>query len=174
MPSYQKLRQQKDDFFRGHPHSPLTPDQQRTFTGLAYYAPNPALRLNVTVEQTQQPQRVLINTTGDELRPFFKFGAFAVSVEGASVRLTIYRSDDDHYFLPFADANAGIETYPAGRYLDLEPGLGGVFTVDFNLAYNPYCAYNDLYICPITPAENRVDVPIRAGEKLPQGEWVGA
>jgi uncharacterized protein (DUF1684 family) len=69
-------------------------------------------------------------------------------------------------FLPFADALAGVETYGAGRYLEPEPVGDGQFVVDFNLAYNPYCAYNDDWSCPITPRENRLTVPIRAGEKL--------
>ena len=104
--------------------------------------------------------------------PFFKYGTFTFKVNDKEATLTVYRSPDDHYFLPFVDANAGSKTYPAGRYLDLEPEGDGTFTVDFNIAYNPYCAYNDLYVCPITPAENRIDVPIRAGERLPEGEWV--
>jgi len=71
------------------------------------------------------------------------------------------------------DAGAGVETYPAGRYLEPERLDDGRFHVDFNQAYNPYCAYNDAWNCPITPAENRLKVAIRAGEKLPQGAWVG-
>ena len=79
--------------------------------------------------------------------------------------LTIYQSEHG-YFLPFVDSLAGKETYPAGRYLDPEALPGNRFLVDFNLAYNPYCAYNEMWSCPITPAENRLKVPIRAGEKL--------
>ena len=70
------------------------------------------------------------------------------------------------FFLPFVDSAAGIETYPSGRYLEPEPLPGDRFLVDFNLAYNPYCAYNDRWSCPITPFENRLKVPVRAGEKM--------
>jgi uncharacterized protein (DUF1684 family) len=70
------------------------------------------------------------------------------------------------FFLPFADSMAGSETYPAGRYLEVEELPGGNFLVDFNQAYNPYCAYNEQWSCPLTPAENRLKVPIRAGEKI--------
>ena len=70
------------------------------------------------------------------------------------------------YFLPFADALAGTETYGAGRYLDPEAIGDGRFLLDFNLAYNPYCAYNEQWSCPITPRDNRLAVPIRAGERL--------
>jgi uncharacterized protein (DUF1684 family) len=79
--------------------------------------------------------------------------------------------DPHGYFLPFADSMAGKETYGAGRYLEPLALMGGKVLVDFNYAYNPYCAYNDLYSCPLTPWENRLKVPIRAGEKLPTGEW---
>jgi uncharacterized protein (DUF1684 family) len=75
--------------------------------------------------------------------------------------------------LPFVDAGAGTETYPAGRYLEPEYLGNNIFHIDFNHAYSPYCAYGDGWSCPITPAENRLKVSIRAGEKIPQGEWVG-
>ena len=78
----------------------------------------------------------------------------------------------DHFFLPFVDTLAGEETYPAGRYLEPVQLEGNTFRIDFNQAYNPYCAYGDNWSCPITPAENRLSVPIRAGEKLPQGDWL--
>ncbi|MCA9903361.1 MAG: DUF1684 domain-containing protein, partial [Anaerolineae bacterium] len=79
---------------------------------------------------------------------------------------------DFGFFLPFADINANTEPYGAGRYLEPEHLGGNRFHVDFNLAYNPFCAYNAAYSCPLTPFENRLKVPIRAGEKLPEGDWV--
>jgi hypothetical protein len=75
------------------------------------------------------------------------------------------------YFLPFMDATSGDETYGAGRYLEIEPLPGGKLLVDFNMAYNPYCAYNEYWSCPIPPKENRLSVPIEAGEKQPIGSW---
>jgi len=86
-------------------------------------------------------------------------------VEGQIAELTIY-ADQDGFFLPFVDSLAGSETYPAGRYLEPEPLSDGELLIDFNLAYNPYCAYNDQWSCPLTPFENRLKVPIRAGEKI--------
>ena len=83
----------------------------------------------------------------------------------SEVTLTLYHNENG-YFLPFADSQAGIETYGAGRYLEPKRLPDGRFASDFNLAYNPYCAYNDRWSCPITPAENRIKVPIRAGEKV--------
>ncbi|MCL4252916.1 MAG: DUF1684 domain-containing protein [Anaerolineae bacterium] len=87
------------------------------------------------------------------------------------VTLTIYQTPHG-FFLPFVDANSGKETYPAGRYIDPVRLPDGRFVVDFNTAYNPYCAYNDRYDCPLTPAENRVTVAILAGEKIPTGDWI--
>ena len=81
------------------------------------------------------------------------------------VELTVY-ANQHGFFLPFVDSLAGTETYPAGRYLEPEPLSNGNFLIDFNQAYNPYCAYNDHYSCPLTPFENRLKVAIRAGEKI--------
>ena len=75
-------------------------------------------------------------------------------------------NDSGELFLPFADATSGVETYGAGRYLEPEALPDGRMSVDFNYAYNPYCAYNERWSCPITPAENRIDVPIRGGERI--------
>jgi len=85
--------------------------------------------------------------------------------------LTIF-TNQNGYFLPFVDALAGKETYPAGRYVEPEPLANSKFLIDFNLAYNPYCAYNENWSCPLTPFENRLKVAIAAGEKIPGGDWV--
>ena len=81
------------------------------------------------------------------------------------MELTVFASGYG-FFLPFVDNLAGSETYPAGRYLEPEPLPDGKYLIDFNQAYNPYCAYNEHWSCPLTPFENRLKVPIRAGEKI--------
>jgi hypothetical protein len=103
-------------------------------------------------------------STGD-VQEFVRYGKLRFSVEGAEAELTVF-ANQHGFFIPFVDSLAGVETYPAGRYLDPEPLDDGRFLIDFNLAYNPYCAYNELYSCPLPPAENRLKVPIRAGEKI--------
>lgn len=160
-------REQKDEFFQHHPHSPLTDEQKATFEGLRYYDPNPSLALMVEVAPFEEQKQMLMQTNRDELKPFVRYGAFTFRVGGAEASLTVYKSMEGAFFLPFVDANAGTETYSAGRYLDLETENGRAFVVNFNLAYNPYCAYNDRWVCPLTPAENRLDVAIEAGEMLP-------
>ncbi|MEW6569089.1 MAG: DUF1684 domain-containing protein [Chloroflexota bacterium] len=165
MPDYERFRREKDEFLRTSPYSPLTPEQQRAFAGLRYFPPNPELALTVEVDEFPQKARISMQTTTGEVQTYERFGRFKFQVEGQEVRLTIYHNENG-YFLPFADALAGKETYGAGRYLEPEELPDGHFAVDFNLAYNPYCAYNDRWSCPITPAENRLKVAIRAGEKI--------
>lgn len=160
-----EFRAEKDEFFRDHFQSPLTSEQKRSFKGLEYFPENQALRLEVEVERLfdQAPMQMQTSTGGVQM--YVRHSRFKFQVDGQAAELTIYQNEDG-YFLPFVDSLAGKETYPAGRYLEPDELHGNRFLVDFNLAYNPYCAYNELWSCPITPAENRLKVPIRAGEKL--------
>jgi hypothetical protein len=158
-------RTQKDAFFKTHPQSPLSDEQQATFTGLRYYPPNAALDLTMTVTPFETQDEIAVETTTGDVRQYVRFGEFRFMVDGAEARLTIY--DTPHgWFLPFVDAGVNVETYGAGRYVEPEELAGGKFHIDFNLAYNPYCAYNDQYSCPLTPFENRLKVAIRAGEMI--------
>lgn len=159
------FRAQKDDFFRSDHQSPLTFEQKRDFAGLHYFPENPDLRFELAAEALPQPDRVEMQTSTGDVQVYHRHGRIRFQVEGQDAELTIYEGPNG-YFLPFVDSLAGQETYPAGRYLEPEPLPGGRFLVDFNLAYNPYCAYNDYWSCPLTPFENHVRVPIRAGEKL--------
>ncbi len=159
------FRASKDEFFSEHPQSPLTYEQRKAFRGLAYFPPNPALVLEVDVEVFSEQTEIEMQTTTGDVQFFMRWGKIQFEVDGQPAALTIY-SNQHGYFLPFVDALAGHETYPAGRYLEPEPLPDGRLLVDFNYAYNPYCAYNDRWSCPLPPAENRLRVPIRAGEKL--------
>ncbi len=153
------FRAEKDEFFGRHPQSPLTPEQKRGFVGLQYFPENDALRLEVQAELLfdQQPMQMETSTGGVQM--YVRHARFKLQIDGQEAELTIYQSENG-YFLPFVDSLAGKETYPAGRYLEPESLPGNHFLVD-----NPYCAYNEMWSCPITPAENRLKVPIRAGEK---------
>lgn len=160
-----EYRTQKDEFFQRHPQSPLTPEQRQGFVGLQYFPENEDLRLEVLVEPAQDGEPMEMQTSTGGVQTYVRHGTFRFEVDGKEAELTIFRNEHG-YFLPFVDSLAGKETYPAGRYLEPEALPGGRFFVDFNLAYNPYCAYNEMWSCPITPPENRLKVPIRAGEKL--------
>jgi uncharacterized protein (DUF1684 family) len=163
------FRAEKDEFFGRHPQSPLTPEQKRGFVGLQYFPENDALRLEVQAEPLFDRQPMQMQTSTGGVQMYIRHARFKFQVDGQEAELTIYQSENG-YFLPFVDSLAGKETYPAGRYLEPESLPGNHFLVDFNLAYNPYCAYNEMWSCPITPAENRLKVPIRAGEKLYEHE----
>jgi uncharacterized protein (DUF1684 family) len=165
MNDLQAFRAQKDDFFAHNTHSPLTRQQRADFHGLVYFPENPDLRLEADVERFAEQQEIQIQSTTGDVLEYTRLGRFRFTVEGQTAELTIFDSGQG-FFLPFVDSLAGVETYPAGRYLEPEELPDGRFLVDFNLAYNPYCAYNELWSCPITPPENRLKVPIRAGEKI--------
>ncbi|MCE9646161.1 MAG: DUF1684 domain-containing protein [Chloroflexi bacterium] len=165
MTELDNFRAEKDEFFGSHPQSPLNREQRKEFKGLNYFPEDDSLRLEVKVEEFPVRERFEMQTSTGDVQSYEKFGKFYFVVDGEQAELTIYQSEHG-FFMPFVDALAGKETYPAGRYLEPEPLPGGRFLVDFNIAYNPYCAYNEMWSCPITPAENRLKVAIRAGEKL--------
>jgi hypothetical protein len=172
MSQLENFRREVDEFFKNHPQSPLEPEQQADFAGLDYYEPNDDLVLEVEVERypDDEPIVVMQTSTGDaqEFRPW---GTFDFEVDSEKATLTIYADPHGHdFFMPFRDATSGHETYGAGRYMDdhrpaLEYLGGSRLKVDFNYAYNPYCAYSEFYSCPLPPHENWLRVPIRAGEK---------
>jgi uncharacterized protein (DUF1684 family) len=166
------LRQEIDEFMKYHPQSPLEPEQQEAFAGLNYFEENGDLILKVEVERFPDGEPIVtMQTSTGDTQQYRRWGKFSFDVEGKEAALTIYSDPHGHeFFMPFRDSTNGDETYGAGRYMDNHrPGMrnlgGNRFKVDFNFCYNPYCAYNDLYSCPLPPRENWLKVPIRAGEK---------
>ncbi len=164
MSDLEDFRAAKDDFFAHDRQSPLTRAQRQEFKGLHYFPENPALRLEVKVEPFPQPGQIEMQTTTGDVQRYTRYGRFKFEVDGQPSELTLYETAGS-FFLPFVDSQAPKETYGAGRYLEPEPLDGDEFLVDFNYAYNPYCAYNDAWSCPLTPFENHLKVPIKAGEK---------
>lgn len=168
----QELRAEIDDFLANHPQSPLTDEQLLDFEHLNYYDENPDLAFTAEVTRfaADEPLIEMQTSTGDT-RFYRRWGQFSFRVDGAMATLVIYSDPyDDDFFMPFKDATNGRETYGAGRYMDSHrPGLRPLndhtVEIDLNYCYNPYCAYNDLYSCPLPPRENWLKVPIRAGEK---------
>jgi uncharacterized protein (DUF1684 family) len=164
MNELERLRNEKDDFFRSDRQSPLTPEQKKEFSGLKYFPENPSLQLELTLERSGTHEIVALATsTGDE-REFEHSGQIRFNVDGQEAVLQVYEADYG-FFLPFSDATAPAETYGAGRYLEPEQISPNVLRVDFNAAYNPYCAYNERWSCPLPPNANRLKVRIEAGEK---------
>ena len=163
-----EFRKAKDKSF-GHEHqSPLTPDQLRIFGGLSYYPEDPSLAFAVDINEFPEDAKEVIEmatSTGDSATQV-RWGEIEFEVDRNPAKLVVYRGlDVEELFLPFMDGTSGSATYSGGRYLDLIELGDGRILVDFNYAYNPYCAYNPNWSCPIPPQENRLSVAIEAGEK---------
>ncbi len=165
-------RREKDHFFREHPQSPIPWALRENFTGLAYFPPNPEYRVSVTLHRYPKPEPVVLATSKGTPRDMLKWGYFEFAIDGQTRRLLVYKSipkpgehEDESLFIPFRDATCGKESYPAGRYLDLPVRRDDEYVLDLNLAYNPYCAYNDAYVCPLPPRDNWLDLRIDAGER---------
>lgn len=168
MSKLEDLRRHKDEFFRTDPTSPLTEEQKRGFRGLRYFEEDPGLRFRLPLERDEDGEMVELTTNTGETERKRRAGVFRFQVEGQEVTLTAFGDPDRDrdLFIPFRDATSGEETYGAGRYLEAThlPNSDH-WELDLNLAYNPYCAYNELWRCPFPPRENQLEVPIRAGER---------
>lgn len=172
MSALSRFRAEIDDMMEYHPQSPLTDEQRDSFAGLNYYEEDPGYVIEGTVERFPDDEALVeMQTSTGDTQHYRPWGRFHFEVDGQEVSLVIYA--DLHagdFFVPFKDASNGRETYGAGRYLDSHrPGINRLdkdrLQIDFNYAYNPYCAYNERYSCPLPPPDNWLRVPIRAGEK---------
>lgn len=161
-----RFRERKDQFFKKDPQSPLLPEQRDDFKGLAYFPEDHDLRFEIPIEEFPEQEMITMQTSTGDVQNYIRFGKINFEVEGQPAELTVYMAQyGGGFFLPFMDATNGEETYDGGRYLEIEPMTGDKYMVDFNLAYNPYCAYSEYWSCPIPPKENRLSVAIKAGEK---------
>ena len=186
----QQSRSRKDEAFRESPDTPLLAEDVADFAGLQYWSPDPSYHYAGPIHVYTTKERFDIVTTSGRSRPCEKFGWIEFPVGGLPQRLQVYRLLDmgdgsesaASLLLPFADGTTGKETYPAGRYVDLQgptdelhvttgpdnrPVSVGPYILDFNRAYNPSCAYGapERFACPVTPAENRLRVRVEAGER---------
>lgn len=163
-------REQKDTFFSIHPQSPIPLEEREKFKGLDYYPPDPDYRFELKLHEHPKKERTKMSYTKGEEQEFIRWGEFRFKIGGQEQVLQAHKSnpDEERLFVPFRDATSGKKTYGAGQYLDLEPErdrtADGKWVLDFNKAYNPWCAYSENYTCPFVPPENWLKVPIRAGE----------
>jgi uncharacterized protein len=164
-------RTARDIAFRSSEDSPIPAENRNSFRGLDYYPVNDALKFSVQLNRYPRPDPVRLATNTGEIRSGLRYGYFDFEVESKACRLQVYRLEDvtvsgnPYLFIPFRDATSGQETYAPGRYIDLTENTSGLYDLDFNRAYNPFCAFNNHYSCPLPPAENILSVPVRAGEK---------
>lgn len=157
-------RAEKDGYFRRDPYGPI--ENRTEFNGLNYYEADLAWRFTLPLEPCP-PETLIMSTSTDDEQTYRRVGYVTFEVAGTAAQLAVYQMEDDHehYFIPFRDATSGQTTYGGGRYLEPEMTSEGQLIVDFNLAYNPYCAYSPHFSCPLPPRENWLKVPIEAGEK---------
>jgi len=168
-----QTRKEKDLFFKHHPQSPIPQNMRGEFKGLNYFPGDPSYRFLCKLTRRPSPATVRMMTSTGEERDYLKVGYVQFIIQGKTQTLQAYKAAGEHthegeretLFIPFKDATSGKETYDAARYLEIVEAEDGSFLVDFNKAYNPYCAYSEAYSCPFPPRENWRDVPIKAGEK---------
>ena len=165
MSDLEDFRERKDEYYRRGDGSPLDRGQRKLFQGLAYFPENPELVVVAALREPENPGEVTLDTSTGDRVTYRRAGTVDFVVDGESVQITLYQSDnDERFFVPFRDATSGRQTYAAGRYLEVDPPHDGQVVVDFNYAYTPYCAYSAHWSCPLPPVENWLAVPIRAGE----------
>lgn len=158
------FRKEKDELFGTTKDSPLTHKQKSVFKGLKYFPEDSKYHVSATLEK-EDGGLIDIKTSAGDTEAYKKYGKIKFEIDGAEQSLNVYKStDSDHLFLAVRDKTNQSETYHDGRYIEIEEE-GGKIDLDFNYAYNPYCAYNDNFRCPITPEENALDIEIKAGEK---------
>lgn len=167
-----RFRQARDELFRQHSQSALSPSQKAAFTGLRYYAYNPAYRVIAQIDWDVEPETLQVDLGEDGRFAYERFGQVQFTLPNGSGRLSLFwiKGYGGGIFLPFGDTTNKDTTYGAGRYLyDTIKGadLGTSIILDFNYAYNPSCSYNARWVCPLAPAENRLSFPVFAGEMLP-------
>jgi hypothetical protein len=164
-----RFREKKDLFMKESPESPFPDKEREGFRGLRYFDPTPELRFGeVMLHRYPEPGNVIMTTSKGTRQLFNRIGFFEFAIGRRSFRLQAYQSaerDDPYVFVPFRDATSGGDSYGAARYLDLEVEHNDLYSLDFNHAYNPYCAYSDDYVCPLPPAENTLAVSVAAGER---------
>ncbi|MDN5200785.1 DUF1684 domain-containing protein [Fulvivirgaceae bacterium BMA10] len=167
--SVQGERDEKDLYMKESESSPLSAEDKRFFRGLSYFDVNANYKIVAKLLPFPQDAFLTMATSDGKEKRYKKFAHAQFELNGASHQLLVLQSTDplqsNLLFLPFTDETSAEQTYGAGRYLDFEMPEKNELVIDFNLAYNPYCAYNDQYSCPFPPAENHLKIAILAGEK---------
>ncbi|MFZ0060703.1 MAG: DUF1684 domain-containing protein [Pyrinomonadaceae bacterium] len=168
-----EFRAYRDREFRDPERSPLETWEVSRFKGLNYFNINPAFKVRAAFARTPNEKRFNMPTSSGTTEVYVKYGTLSFRLGDYPYVLGVYQSEalsqtdeyKDYLLIPFTDATNGKETYGGGRYIDFAIPASEMVTLDFNLAYNPSCAYSSRYSCPIPPRENRLKAEIRAGEK---------
>jgi uncharacterized protein len=161
-------RDQKNQMFRDdRRNSPLKANELEKFLPLSYFPIDESYAVPAQLDPAPERVPITMPTSTGTLRTVELVGTLKFNLKGQPLKLTAFLEQGSRaLFVPFSDLTSGTETYQAGRYMNLEPSPSGIYIVDFNVAYNPYCYYNAEYECPLPPSQNRLQVPIRAGERM--------
>jgi uncharacterized protein (DUF1684 family) len=163
------FREMKDKGFAG-PDSPVPPERRKALLPLSYFPVSLDYRVPAVLHTSTDHQTIEMPTSAGQLRRMVRVGRLEFTLRGEQLGLSAFveegSRDLDRLFVPFTDLTSGTETYPAGRYMDLDRTPTGLYVVDFNRAYHPFCYYNPTYDCPYPPRENRLKIPVRAGERM--------
>jgi uncharacterized protein len=161
---------EKDQFMRESPQSPVPQGQRASFAPLVYFPLDAAYRIPAVLRPAEGGVAVDMPTSTGQRRKMRRVGTLAFTLKGQPLSLGAFveaeEQDMRRLFVPFGDLTNGMETYPGGRYLDLERTATSIYDLDFNRAYHPFCLFNAAYDCPYPPPESRLKVPIRVGERL--------
>jgi len=165
-------RAQKDTYLRTDKDSPIPESARATFPGLTYYPIDSSYHVPayLSEDRTGPPVIIELQMSQNDRQKMRRVGTLSFTLGEAAYKLTVFTEINDtsiaHLFLPFADLTSGGETYKGGRFLNLTRTRTGLYDLDFNQAYHPYCVYNSSWDCPVPPRENHLPVAIRAGERL--------
>lgn len=170
----EQTRREKDEFFRTGGESPIPEAQRAAFAGLTYFPVDASYNVpaRLVEERASEPVVIELATSRNTVDRLARVGTISFRLGGAGHTLTAFATAADgltRLFVPFGDQTNRKETYGGGRYLNLTRTPTGLYDLDFNVAYNPYCVYDVNYTCPLPPAENRLAVAINAGERMPAG-----
>jgi hypothetical protein len=167
--SIQEERKKKEMFMKNDPDSPFHKKGEVAFYGLEYFEIDPDFRVEAKVTLLDKPERIELAMSDGSQEIYFKYARAEFELLDEPQRIVLLKSEDywneNWVFLPFYDETSTEETYGGGRYLDIPYHGTPTLLIDFNLSYNPYCAYTDAYRCPFPPPENQITVKVTAGEK---------
>ncbi len=165
----EKERDRQYKFIKFNIDSPLTEEQKKDFKELDFYVIDPSYKVRAKMVPLEEKKMIELPMTDGSMEKYLKHSFAEFDLNGKQQKLLLLQSvkemDKRNFFLAFADETSGAETYGGGRYINLRQDGKNSITIDFNMAYNPYCAYNPDFACPLPPKENIMEIPILVGEK---------
>ncbi len=162
-----QYRDERDRFMQFNQESPLPEEERADFDGLNYFSPDSSMRIVADLKNIDDPKTISLNMTNGAPEKYKEIGYANFAHDNQVVNLLVMKSlESGDLFLPFWDTTNGVSTYGGGRYLDPELLSSDKILLDFNYAYNPFCAFAESYACPIPPLQNKIPFAVEAGEKI--------